>query len=159
MISACRDTRAQAWAPLFLEHGGTDGGIRESGLAGRRAAANPCCMRPVEGIKPECVPFGTTNPWKALVSSRMRLENDASARLLSTEEAAERLGVKRQQFQVLARFFGLRPVVQRRLGASRTPVNLYDADAIGFLVRLARRCRDEGARRVLESLASEPGLR
>lgn len=78
---------------------------------------------------------------------------------LSTDEAAKRLGMKRQQFQVLARFFGLRPVVKRRLGASRTPVNLYDADAIGLLEQLARRCRNEGAGRALENLAVEPGPR
>jgi hypothetical protein len=89
----------------------------------------------------------------------MRLENAASSRPLSTDEAAKRLGMKRQQFQVLVRFLGLRPAVQKRLGASRTPVNLYDADAIGLLEQLARRCRYEGVGRVLKSLAAEPGPR
>jgi hypothetical protein len=113
-------------------------------------------MRPVGNAKWVYVPFGPTSQWKTPVSSRMRLENVASSRLLSTEEAAKRLGMKRQQFQVLARFLGLRPAVRRRVAASRTPVNLYASDTIELLERLARRCRDEGVARVLGSLMAEP---
>ena len=67
--------------------------------------------------------------------------------------------MKRQQFQVLVRFLGLRPAVQKRLGASRTSVNLYDVAAIELMARIGRRCRYEGVGRVLKSLAAEPGPR
>jgi len=67
--------------------------------------------------------------------------------------------MKRQQFQVLVRFFGLRPTAQRRLGASRTSVNLYDVAAIELMARIGRRCRCEGVGRALRSLAAELGPR
>jgi len=123
------------------------------------AVAKLCCMRAVGGIKPEHMPLGIGSPRKTPVNSRMRLENSASSPLLSTDEAAKRLGFKRQQFQVLVRFLGLRPAVRRRVAASRTPVNLYGVAAIESLARIGQRCRNEGADRILESLASEPGLR
>ncbi len=71
---------------------------------------------------------------------------------LSTEEAARRLGLKRQQFQVLARFLGIEPVDRRRLSTARTPANLYDPAEIRALGWFSKLCRLRGIEAVLDSL-------
>ncbi len=181
----------QAWASLFLEHGGMDGGIRESRDAGHQGRAGFCCMRPSPGkfighrvLGPawqrigalgRCMRLESGRPIKhcdapcGLPDTASLLQAGASCRgivttpkahptaqaTLSTGEATQLLGMKRQQFQVLVRFFGLRPTAQRRLGSSRTAVNLYDVAAIELMARIGRRCRYEGVGRVLKSLAAE----
>ena len=73
--------------------------------------------------------------------------------LLPTVAAATRLNLKRQQFQVLAQFFSLKPFSRRLLnGKSRTPGNLYDPALIGMLRRLSLRCRANGGSLVLSRL-------
>jgi len=72
--------------------------------------------------------------------------------LISTGEATRRLGLKRQQFQILARFFGLEPVARRRLSTARTPANIYDPAEIRALGWFSRLCRLRGIEAVLDSL-------
>ena len=81
----------------------------------------------------------------------VRPATPASA-LVSTGDAARRLGLKRQEFQVLARFFGLEPVARRRLSTARTPANLYDPTEIQALGWFSKLCRLRGIEAVLDSL-------
>jgi len=75
---------------------------------------------------------------------------------ISTGEAARRLGLKRQQFQILARFFGVEPVARRRLSTARTPANLYDPAEIETLGWFSKLCRLRGIEAVLDSLPDRP---
>ena len=71
---------------------------------------------------------------------------------ISIGEAARRLGLKRQEFQVLARFLGVQPVARRRLSTARTPANLYDSAEIRALGWFSRLCRLRGIEAVVDSL-------
>ena len=77
---------------------------------------------------------------------------DTASAPISTGEAARRLGLKRQQFQVLARFFGLEPVARRRFSTARTPANLYDPAEIEALGWFSKLCRLRGIEAVLDLL-------
>jgi len=78
--------------------------------------------------------------------------------LLPTSEAASALGLRRPQFLVLARFFGVKPSKQAKLTSrSRTPGNLYAPDEIALLKALEAHCQVSGTRAVLRHLLESQG--
>jgi hypothetical protein len=60
-----------------------------------------------------------------------------------TEQAAFMLGLKRQEFLVLKRFFGIQPYGTIRL-TGKTPANLYMSQDVEHLLDLKRRCHANG---------------
>ena len=73
--------------------------------------------------------------------------------LVPTQTAAAALGLKRQQFLSLARFLGVKPMGQQRLGkASRTPANMYSSEDLVLLKALEAHCQVSGTRAVLKHL-------
>jgi hypothetical protein len=63
------------------------------------------------------------------------------------------MDLKREQFQVLARFLGLKPMGKQKLGkASRTPANLYSLRQVLLVKALAAKTQALGVESVLTDL-------
>jgi len=78
---------------------------------------------------------------------------ESTGNLVPTQTAAAALGLKRQQFLSLARFLGVKPMGQQKLGkASRTPANYYSQRQLQLLRALAAKTRALGVEPVLTDL-------
>jgi hypothetical protein len=75
-------------------------------------------------------------------------DQSSSPDLLPTEQAALLLGLKRQQFLTLKKFFGLEPKGRNRL-RGKTSSNLFDTADLKRLIEFGNRCRTQGWRNFL----------
>src|SRR5665213_3278234 len=88
---------------------------------------------------------------KTLTTISTPLKNVAS--LLTTDQAAQKLNLKRQQFQFFCKLLKIAPSARQKLSpSSRTPANFYDTDSLAMLAQFIDVCESHGLRAVMNAL-------